>query len=221
MAINNEPVNDQYEVQDNSENEGNNSCFSFGGGFSNTIGGSMHESDGGELAKYKDFEIVMKDDRNFILKHKEDLKPAVKITMREEEHGFSWIGLPDCLKEPLSAFREEDLEIYPGTLLKTILGQLQSPREELKDSEEVKKQISDAANILHDNPSHRYIVKGKLGEGFARVFTCIRSTDGKHFALKFLEPKNDTERKECIKEAGIQVMSAGEFIVERAEAYDY
>ena len=123
----------------------------------------MHESDGDELAKYKDFEIVVENDRNFILKHKKDEKPAVKITMREEEDGFSWIGLPDDLKEQLSAFRDEDVEIYPGTLLKTILDQLNSPRKELKDSEEVKKQISDAANILHENPSSRYTVKGRLG----------------------------------------------------------
>ena len=59
MVIDNEPVNDQYEAQDKSEDEGNNSCFSFDGGFGKTIGGSMHESDGDELAKYKDFEIVV------------------------------------------------------------------------------------------------------------------------------------------------------------------
>ena len=43
--------------------------------------------------------------------------------------------------------------MYPGTLLKTILDQLHSPREELKDSEEVKKQIIDAADIRHEDPS--------------------------------------------------------------------
>ena len=53
--------------------------------------------DGG-IAKYKNFEIIIEDDRNFILKHKEDLEPAIQITMREEAHGFQWVGLPDCLK---------------------------------------------------------------------------------------------------------------------------
>ena len=47
----------------------------------------MHESDGDEPAQYKDFELVVEDDRNFILKHKKDLEPAVRISMREEEEG--------------------------------------------------------------------------------------------------------------------------------------
>ena len=49
--------------------------------------GGMPEIDGG-IAKYKDYEIVIEDDRNFILKHKEDLEPAIQITMREEGNGF-------------------------------------------------------------------------------------------------------------------------------------
>ena len=125
MDINNEPVNDQQEAQKNSEDkDDDNSCFDGGGS---------------ELAKYKDFEIVVEDDRNFILKHKEDLEPAVQITMRQDDHGVQWIGLPECLKEQLNAFSAEDVEMYPGTLLKTILDQLHYPKEELKDSEEVKK----------------------------------------------------------------------------------
>ena len=125
----------------------------------------MHESNGDELAKYEDFELMVEDDRNFILKHKEDLLPAIQITMREKDHGIEWIGLPDCFKEQLKAFSEEDVEIYPGTLLKSILDQLHSPKQELKDEEELKKQISDAADILYENPSHFYKVMGKLGRG--------------------------------------------------------
>ena len=41
----------------------------------------------GEIAKYKNFEIIIEDDRNFILKHKEDLEPAIQITIREEADG--------------------------------------------------------------------------------------------------------------------------------------
>ena len=47
----------------------------------------MPEIDGG-IAKYKNYEIVIEDDRNFILKHKEDLEPSIQITMREEGNGF-------------------------------------------------------------------------------------------------------------------------------------
>ena len=49
--------------------------------------GGMPEIDGG-IAKYKNYEIVIEDDRNFILKHKEDLEPSIQITMREEGNGF-------------------------------------------------------------------------------------------------------------------------------------
>ena len=140
MAVNERPVNEQNTAQKNlEEDEDDNLRF--------IIGGSMHESDGRELAEFKDFEIVIVDDRNFILKHKEDLEPAIEVTMRQKVDGFQWIGLPNCLKVQLNAFSAEDVEKYPGTLLKAIFHQLHSPREELKDSEEMKKQIIDAAEI--------------------------------------------------------------------------
>ena len=128
MDINNEPVNDQSEPQFYSTDQENNSRFDSDGGFGKIIGGSMHESDGDETGQYKDFELVVEDDRNFILKHKKDLEPAVRISMREEEEGVQWTGLPDLFKEQLSAFRDEDVQIYPGTLLKTILDQFHFPR---------------------------------------------------------------------------------------------
>ena len=150
----------------------------------------MPEIDGG-IAKYKNYEIVIEDDRNFILKHKEDLEPSIQITMREEGNGFQWVGLPDCLKMQLNVFSPEEVSQYPGTLLKVILGQLYSPKEELKDSGEINRQISHAANIQQENPSQFYKVVGKEGAGgFARVFRCQRIIDGQLFALKFTEPKN-------------------------------
>lgn len=68
----------------------------------------MPEIDGG-IAKYKNYEIVIEDDRNFILKHKEDQEPAIQITMREEGNGFQWVGLPDCLKMQLNVFSAEEV----------------------------------------------------------------------------------------------------------------
>ena len=38
--------------------------------------------DGG-IAQYRDYEIVVEDDRNFVLKHKEDETQAIQIVMRE------------------------------------------------------------------------------------------------------------------------------------------
>lgn len=42
--------------------------------------------DGG-IAKYKDYEIVIEDERNFILKHKQDEEPAIQITLRDQSGG--------------------------------------------------------------------------------------------------------------------------------------
>ena len=70
FAAKNRPVNGSSEVKKNSEDEdGDNTCF--------IIGGNMHESDESELEKYKNYDIVVEDERNFILKHKEDLEPAM------------------------------------------------------------------------------------------------------------------------------------------------
>ena len=67
--------------------------------------------------------------------------------MREDAHGIQWTGLPDCLKMQLNVFSAEEIAQYPGTLLKVILGQLYSPKQELKDSGEISRQITHAANI--------------------------------------------------------------------------
>ena len=85
--------------------------------------------------------------------------------------------------------------MYPATLLKVILSQLYQPKQALKDSGEIEKQLKHAANIVQQNPSQYYKVVGKVGEGgFARVFRCQRFSDGKFYALKFTEPKTAKER---------------------------
>ena len=109
--------------------------------------------DGG-IAQYKDYEIIIEDQYNFVLKHKTEEGRNIQITMRQNASGgYEWIGLPDCIKRELSVFRQEEIEEYPGTLLKVILGQLYQPKEALKDSGEISRQINRAANIRQENPS--------------------------------------------------------------------
>ena len=148
------------------------------------------------IAQYKEYEIEIEDNRNFILKHRTDDSRAIQVTMRENGNGgYEWIGLPECFKRELSVFRQEEINEYPGTLLKVILGQLYQPKEQLKDSGEIQRQIHRAANIKQENPSQFYKVVGKEGAGgFARVFRCMRIRDGQLFALKFTEPKSQSER---------------------------
>lgn len=143
--------------------------------------------------------------------------------MRENSAGgFDWIGLPEALKQQLSVFSAEEISQYPATLLKVILSQLYSPKQALKDSGEINKQIRHAANIQQENPSQFYKVVGKEGEGgFARVFRCVRIRDGQLFALKFTEPKNTAERSAIENEIGIMQMSSCESIVQCHEAFDF
>ena len=54
--------------------------------------------DGG-IAQYKDYEIIIEDNRNFIMKHKTDESKQIQITMRPNgSGGFEWVGLPEALK---------------------------------------------------------------------------------------------------------------------------
>ena len=122
----------------------------------------------------------------------------------------------------LSVFSDEEIENYPGTLLKVILGQLYSPKKALQDSGEISKQIRHAANIQQENPSQYYKVVGKEGAGgFARVFRCMRIKDSKLFALKFTEPKNASDRQAIENEIGIMQMSQCDSIVQCYEAFDF
>ena len=45
--------------------------------------------------------------------------------MRETYAGdFEWVGLPEALKQQLGVFSNEEVQQYPATVLKVILGQL-------------------------------------------------------------------------------------------------
>lgn len=120
---------------------------------SGVIGDGRSNIDGG-IAKYKDYEIIVEDEKNFILKHREDAEPAINIAFRESSDGGNeWVGLPEALKMQLNVFSAEEISAYPGTLLKVILGQLYQPKQALKDSGEINRQIRHAANIQQENPS--------------------------------------------------------------------
>lgn len=73
------------------------------------------------------------------------------------------------------------------------------------------------------DPSKFYDIIGKLGQGgFAKVFKVKRKKDGFVCALKFVEPKNDTERQIIVNEVGVMRMCAdNQGVLKVIEAYDY
>lgn len=82
--------------------------------------------DGG-LAQYKDYEVHIRDERNFVLRHRTDESKIIEISMKpnsSHQGGWEWVNLPKCLEMQLSVFNEQELAEYPGTLLKVILSQL-------------------------------------------------------------------------------------------------
>ena len=53
----------------------------------------------GDIAIYKDFEVIVEDKHNFMLRHKTDETREIQITMKQNSSGgFDWVGLPACLK---------------------------------------------------------------------------------------------------------------------------
>lgn len=51
----------------------------------------------GNIAQYKDYEVVVEDPRNFIMR-KKDGTDEIQITIREDAKGeIEWVGLPACI----------------------------------------------------------------------------------------------------------------------------
>lgn len=78
-------------------------------------------------------------------------------------------------------------------------------------------------SIRTDDPSKQYDIEDKLGHGgFAKVFRVKRKSDGYECALKFIEPKNEKERKIIKNEVGLmQMYSNNDLILKIIETYDY
>lgn len=148
------------------------------------------------ISQFKDYEVIEHDMSHFTLRCRTDHSQTVDVSISEGPgDSIIWHGLPDCLRQELAVFSQQEVSMYPATLLKVILSQLYQPKQALKDSGEIEKQLKHAANIVQQNPSQYYKVVGKVGEGgFARVFRCQRFSDGKFYALKFTEPKTAKER---------------------------
>ena len=83
--------------------------------------------------------------------------------------------------------------------------------------------LEEYCNLKVDDPSKFYDIVGKLGVGgFAKVFKVRRKSDGLVCALKFVEPKTDSERKVILNEIGVMRMcQQNQGILKVIEAYDF
>lgn len=86
--------------------------------------------------------------------------------------------------------------------------------------QEIKNEI---CRVNTNDPSTCYDIKGKLGQGgFAKVFKVERKSDGAHFALKYIEPKNEKERNIVLNEVVLmQMCTENHVMLQVIEAFDY
>ncbi len=83
--------------------------------------------------------------------------------------------------------------------------------------------MNENAQIQTTDPSKYYDIIGKLGQGgFAKVFKVKRKKDGFICALKFVEPKNESERQIIVNEVALMRMcEQNQGILKVIEAYDF
>jgi len=59
------------------------------------------------IAQFKDYMVIIEDNRNFVLQHRTDESKQIQVQMRPgPKGGFEWVGLPDCLKMQLTVFSD-------------------------------------------------------------------------------------------------------------------
>ena len=123
-------------------------------------------------------------------------------------------NLPEALEHYMFNFTEADVAEFAKDVLDCVIT-MNDARSNVSDlvqnippsEDEFKSKIETYTKIKESDPSKHYDIVGKLGQGgFAKVFKVKRKNDGLICALKFVEPKNESERKIIINEIGIMQM---------------
>ena len=85
-----------------------------------------------------------------------------------------------------------------------------------------KEQIANMEIFKEVDPSQFYEPLHKVGSGgFAQVFKVKRNCDGKFFALKLMEPKDEKQRIMMKNEVAIMKMNDGDSIINCIEAFNF
>lgn len=153
------------------------------------------------------------------------------VTIIDHGNGKADIeGLPNKLTAFLFNFTDKELMEDTIDVVNTLITMYDSRVNghinivnELPSEKEFKEQIQAISNISKTDPSKQYDILGKLGQGgFAKVFKVKRKSDGFICALKFVEPKNEKERRIIINEVGLmQMCTEHHLMLKVIEAYDF
>jgi serine/threonine protein kinase len=93
----------------------------------------------------------------------------------------------------------------------------------LPSEEQFSSDLENAAKFSQEDPSKYYEIVKKIGYGgFARVFLVKNKMDGKQYALKFIEPKNQKEQQIIKNELGImQMCKDNDNVIRCYDAFDF
>ena len=93
----------------------------------------------------------------------------------------------------------------------------------LPSEEQFSSELENAAKFSQEDPSKYYEIVKKIGYGgFARVFLVKNKMDGKQYALKFIEPKNQKEQQIIKNELGImQMCKDNDNVIRCYDAFDF
>jgi len=137
----------------------------------------------------------------------------VKLLTKEEGKG-ELQGLPPQLNAHIFNFTEKDIYEDTADVINVLItmydakgnGQANIVNKMPRESQFLDS-LGEHAQVQTTDPSKHYDIVGKLGQGgFAKVFKVKRKKDGFICALKFVEPKNEQERKIIINEVGVMRM---------------
>lgn len=124
------------------------------------------------------------------------------------------------MKVFLRGFDNEFLAKFPIVCLVMYLKQQKEQIEGLRPFEEISKNVTEAREILYDNPATYYKIVSRLGEGGqAKIYKIQRLSDDKLCVLK--HTSDITDRQAVINESSLMSWLACDQIVQCIELYDY
>lgn len=159
----------------------------------------------------------------YVIKEVKDTHYFIENTQTKQVHDVRLVenngvaellGLPNQLAAFLFNFSSKDIWEDTAIVINVLITMYDSKGDgqanlinKMPTEIEFGEQLDVFTQLETADPSKFYDIIGKLGQGgFAKVFKVKRKSDGMVCALKFVEPKNETERKIIINEIGVMRM---------------
>jgi serine/threonine protein kinase len=105
-------------------------------------------------------------------------------------------GLPDQFAFYLREFKQHEMDNTPFSVLQTIINDGLQDKAAMMTDQEVAEMIEKNVQFKTNDPRMDYEIIRQIGVGgFSSVYEVRNKVDGQNYALKYISPKNDNERK--------------------------